>query len=331
MKTVMHILIFVLVVCFVWVILSAFSPIASEFSYGVTFSSWYAKKFEGVDWKQMYLAMLDDLGARNIRLVAYWEDIEATNGTYNFSDLDFEMQEATVRGARVVLVVGQKVPRWPECHIPAWANALSDTDRDERALSFIGAVVERYKNNSALSVWQVENEPFLPYGECPTFSDGYIDRAIGVVRDNDTHPVMVTDSGELSLWTQAASRSDIFGTSLYRTIWKEQIGTFSYPIPPSFFRVKRTLTQLFTGVRPMIIIELQAESWAHHAAYEISADEAYLTMNPKIFQTTLSYAKKTGFDTFYFWGVEWWYWLKTTQQHPEMWDVVKDLLVNTPQ
>jgi hypothetical protein len=33
-------------------------------------------------------------------------------------------------------------------------------------------------------------------------------------------------------------------------------------------------------------------------------------MDFKKFKENIDFAKKTGLDTIYLWGVEWWYWLK---------------------
>ena len=48
-------------------------------------------------------------------------------------------------------------------------------------------------------------------------------------------------------------------------------------------------------------------------------------MNPKIFGQNVEYAKQTGLNKFYFWGVEWWYWMKTVQGQPEIWNEAKAL------
>ena len=110
---------------------------------------------------------------------------------------------------------------------------------------------------------------------------------------------------------------------MYRTIYNDHIGHFTYPLPPSFFRAKRTLTRLIAGDKPMVVIELQGESWQKEMTYEVSVEEQYKSMNPEKFRDTIAYAKKSGFDTFYLWGVEWWYWLKENG-HPEMWEIAKE-------
>ena len=43
------------------------------------------------------------------------------------------------------------------------------------------------------------------------------------------------------------------------------------------------------------------------------------TFNDATLREHVEYAQRTGFDEFYLWGVEWWYWIKL-QGHPEVWD-----------
>lgn len=298
-------------------------------AFGVTFSGFYAERF-GLDWKKAYLAIFDDLGIKKIRLPAYWNEIEPEEGVFDFSRLDWQVEEAEKRGAEIILAVGRKLPRWPECHIPEWTRAITFQEQNEALLRYIVRVVEHYKNSPAIKIWQVENEPFLPFGECPKFSKDFLDKEIALVRSLDPppggRPIMITDSGELSIWIRAAKRSDIFGSTMYRTVWNKFVGTFTYPLPPSFFRFKRALTELFVGEKPMIIIELQGESWAEKQTYEISVEEQYKSMNPEEFKKALNYASRSGFDTFYLWGAEWWYWLKETQNKPEMWEIAKEAI-----
>ena len=48
-------------------------------------------------------------------------------------------------------------------------------------------------------------------------------------------------------------------------------------------------------------------------------------MNLQQFKDNVEYAKETGFDTFYLWGSEWWYWMKTVNDQPEIWNEAKKL------
>ena len=152
-----------------------------------------------------------------------------------------------------------------------------------------------------------------------------MEKEIAIVKKIDgAHPVLITDSGELSFWVRAAKRSDIFGTTMYREIWNEYLGFFTYPLPPQFFRAKLALTELFAGKRPAIVSELQAEPWQKKQSYELSPEDTLSVFDLNQFKDHIIYAKNSGFDEFYLWGVEWWYWLKING-HPEIWNEAKKL------
>src|SRR3989338_11173516 len=126
--------VFVVVFGAVW-ILSLRSP-ASEIVYGVSFSKLHSDEL-GLNWKDVYLTLLDDLGVRHLRLSAHWPMVEPRDGVYDFSVLDYQIAEAAARGADVILAVGRRAPGWPECHTPKWAAALSPPEREERQLAYM--------------------------------------------------------------------------------------------------------------------------------------------------------------------------------------------------
>jgi hypothetical protein len=295
--------------------------------FGVTFSKPFAEKF-GVDWRENYLAIFEDLGIRDIRIPAYWNDVEPEKGKWNFNDIDWQIEKANEYGAKVILAVGRKLPRWPECHEPEWVESYEIGTRKFTSpdlVEYIRKVVERYKDNPAIWAWQVENEPFLPFGECPLLGGDVLDEEIALVRVLSDKPIIVTDSGEFGRWFSAAKRADIFGSTLYRHVYTKSIGHFTYPLPPSFFRLKQGLVKLFYGDKPMIVVELQAEPWLPKMLYETSPEEQFKHFGPERFKKMLEYIRGSGFDTFYFWGVEWWWWLKT-QNKPEMWNLAKEAI-----
>jgi hypothetical protein len=292
---------------------------------GVTFSARYASDI-GLDWKEAYLAALDDLEIKKVRIPVYWDLVEKDEGQPDFSDIDWQLKEALKRNTEIILVVGQKVPRWPECAIPQWA-AVSDQRRKESLLNFISITVDRYKSNHPeIKYWQVENEPFLPFGICPVLDTDLLDRELALVRQKDlSRPVIVTDSGELSLWVSAASRADVFGTTMYRTIYKKGLGYFEYPIGPRFFRFKYGLINLFAQKDKAIVIELQAEPWISGYTTNEPLAEQFKSMNPSQLKENVAYARLVGFPQIYLWGVEWWYWLKVEKGHPELWETAREL------
>lgn len=73
----------------------------------------------------------------------------------------------------------------------------------------------------------------------------------------------------------------------------------------------------------MISIELQAEPWASAPLAEASLEEQALSMNPELFLENIEFAKQAGLNGYYFWGAEWWYWMKTTHGQSAIWDLAE--------
>lgn len=307
-------------------------PVSSKnekMDFGVSYSPVFARSL-GLDWQKAYLDILDGLAVKKIRLASYWTEVEKEKGKYDFSETDWLLNEARSRNVKVILSFGIKVPRWPECFIPSFY--MNDKAERERALlDYEYVLIERYKSYDNVEIWQAENEPFLPFGSCPTGAiDGdLVSREVAQVKLLDpARPVMVTDSGELSLWYQAAKRADIFGTTLYRTIYKPQLGYFDYPIGPNFFRTKALFIDLFANQKNIMISELQAEPWGPQWLNEMSLEEQYKSMSPQKLEDIAEYARKTNFSAAYLWGAEWWYWLKTEKGNSDMWDTAKKIINN---
>lgn len=298
----------------------------SDLVYGVTFS-----KKEAIDlslnWQQVFIATLDDLKVRQLRLVAYWDEIQKADGVFDWQDVDWQIKEASARQASIVLAVGGRLPRWPECHLPSWTKGLSKTDRETKELEYIKQTIERYKNEPQIAAWQVENEPFLSqFGECPETDAKFLDQEIALVKQLDNRPIVVTDSGELSIWYPAASRADIFGTTMYRYTYSSLFSSYiHYPITSAFFKFKRNLVGLFCSPKDWWVIELQAEPWAPVPFQETSQAERDKTMDLIKFKETIEFARQAGFKKFYLWGVEWWYWERQNHSRPEFWDTARGL------
>lgn len=290
---------------------------------GVTFSKRYSSDI-GLDWKANYIAMLDDLKVRKIRIPVYWDLVETEKNKYDFADIDWQLEEAKKRNAEIILTIGQKVPRWPECFVPKWV--ADDQERKAELIEFLKIVVKRYENNSEVKYWQVENEPFLKFGICPALDVNLLDREIKTVRQMDKNrEIIVTDSGELSTWMPAASRADVFGTTMYRNVYKEGWGYYVYPLGPRFFLIKKWLIEKFADQKNAIVIELQGEPWVKGWTVHQPLEEQFKSMNEKKLAENVLYAQKSGFDTIYIWGVEWWYWLQTTQNVSTLWDTAREL------
>lgn len=323
----MAIVVSVLLMAFVYVNLPVKAN-TSETKMGVTFSYIYAAQI-GLDWKATYLAMLDDLKIKHVRLPVYWDRVEKSEGEYDFSEIDWQLEQAQSRGVEIILVIGQKVPRWPECYVPTWVGSdpsnLPTERLKEKLLAFDEVVINRYKNNHPEIVrWQVENEPFLDFGICSKVNTELLDSEIAKVRSLDsTRPIVVTDSGELSLWVKAAKRADIFGTTMYREVYSSEMGHWRYPIGPNFFKAKQLLIKLFADQENAIVIELQGEPWVAGWTTDAPIETQLASMNAEKLTENIIFAQKTGMKEIYVWGVEWWYWMKTKQNNPTLWESAK--------
>lgn len=291
--------------------------------FGVTFSSRFARDM-GLDASETLRALFVDLGVRKVRIPVYWDAVERERGNFDFSDIDWQLDMARQYGAEVILAVGQKVPRWPECFIPSWVN--TEALKNEAAKRFIQETISRYKYRSEIALWQIENEPFLAFGICPPMSGDALDQEIAVARLEDpSRSILTTDSGELSLWVSAASRGDVFGTTLYRKLWSNRFGYITYPIGPNFFRFKEMLVRLLTHQKNFVVIELQGEPWAPGSLSTVSLEEQWKTMNAEQLLENVRYARQVGFSDVYLWGVEWWYWLKEKKETPALWNAAKEV------
>jgi len=323
-KIIFGFLIFVLI--FISYFFIGVPPQAKEISWGVNFSQKHAELL-GLDWKETYLALLNDLGAKNFKVAAHWDLLESEKDKYYFDDLDWQIKTAEEKEAEILLVIGMKTPHWPECHIPEWAKNFSKEEQQKEILEILEKIVLRYKNSEAIKYWQVENEPFFPFGECPWVDKAFLKEEINLVKtlDSQKKPIIISDSGEGSFWIQAATLGDIAGTTMYKRVWFRQLGFYiHYPFPPTFYWRKAQIIKKFFG-KKVICIELQAEPWGPALLYDLPLEEQEKTMNFEQFKKNIEFAKKTGLDEFYLWGAEWWYWMKETQNNPEIWNEAKKL------
>lgn len=320
--TILGCLIFILVI--IWNLDFGRGPL----TLGVNFSQPQAQ-YLGLDWRKTYLAILDDLEVRNLRLQAYWSEIEKEPSQFNFADLDWQVQEAKKHQAKIIMVIGRRQPHWPECHSPAWTTFLSEKDTQKKILTMLEEVVKHYKKENSIVMWQVDNEPLVEwFGNCPKVDKEFINQEIALVKQLDLRPILITDSGELSWWYKAASLSDVFGTTVYRVVWNKSLGylNYKYLLPPAFYSLKAKLAGI--PLENSIISELQAEPWQKTDISLLSLEEQRKSFDADKFVANVEFAKRTGFSSAYLWGVEYWYWLKETKGDDSLWWVAKKILGN---
>ena len=95
---------------FVLVLLGLFwwliqKPVPDKIIYGMSFNTFYAEDL-GLDWQATYDAILHELGVRHLRLAAHWPMVEPQKDVYDFSKLDYQVNEADAVGADIIMAVG---------------------------------------------------------------------------------------------------------------------------------------------------------------------------------------------------------------------------------
>ncbi|MCX6722076.1 MAG: hypothetical protein NTY04_02715 [Candidatus Staskawiczbacteria bacterium] len=310
------------------------APVQKNITWGVDFSQMQAESL-GLNWKETYSAIINDFGVKNIKLHIQWDWVEGKNGEYYFNDTDWQLAQAKNKGVKIIYVLGVKSGRWPECHVPTWASNLSEQQQKEEILKYTKEVVLRYKNDDTIINWQVENEPLFEFGKCPSWyynDENFLKAEVNLVKSLDSsRQIIISDSGEQSDWFEAAKVGDIVGITMYRKVWAHITDTLgfnfnSFLSPVTYWRKALLINKIFG--KNVICIELQEEPWASKPFNDVPLDEQLKTMNADLFDQNIKYAKDTGLDKFYLWGVEWWYWMKEAKNQPQIWNEARLLFNN---
>lgn len=291
---------------------------------GMTFSAPYAEELQ-LDPKAVLKTALDEVGIRRFRLAAYWKRIEPQEGNSNFTELDQEIKEIGDRGGKVILAIGEKLPRWPECWGPDWWKKLPREEQRKKTLRWIETVVTRYRDNPTIEAWQVENEPHFAYGDCPAPDYLFINTETNFVRGLDpTRQLYTTDSGELSTWLTLGPFVDKLGVSVYRIVRNPLLGNYNWEywfLPPYIYHRKAMLAHLF-GVKEVYVSEFQMEPWSNKALTQTPIEDQLTTMNLKQMKKNFHFAERMEFKNVDFWGIEWWVWM-AEHGHPELLEEAK--------
>lgn len=299
---------------------------------GVTFIADYAS-FLGVDPRETYNALLDDLDVKHVRLVSYWNKHEVAPGVYDFTELDWQFERAEAANAKISLAIGLRQPRWPECHMPGWHDPDTPDLWQPQLHAYMSTVVERYRDSPALESYQLENEYNLEaFGQCPPPSQERLLSEFDLVKQLDpAHPIILSRSDNLPGLLLSEPVPDIVGVSVYRRVWNTAIyqGYFTYPLPSWYYGGFAGLQKIFTG-KDSVLHEMQMEPWPPRgqSILEASRAEQDKSMNANEFQGRVDFAMDTGMRTIDLWGAEWWYYRKTVLHDNSLWDAARSTFHN---
>jgi hypothetical protein len=290
--------------------------------YGISFSLKQCRNFDldphaTLDW---LLAQ----GWRRFRLMSYWDEHETERGTYDFSELDWQLTTIALAGGTVTLSVGAKQPRWPEYHWPTWAWEASKPDRDAALLRYISYVVERYRHSDCITSYQLENEALLQgFGERIEIDRSRLRREYACIKALDpTRPI-------------AMSTSNGWGVPLRRPL-PDRVGFSYYPIMyangayhrtiqrPWLHRIRRSIIHVVLG-KPVFIHELQCEPWGPTAIWNMDVPQQAISMGPQQIRRNIALARRIKTYPIDLWGAEWWYW-RYLQGDSAPWQAVAESL-----
>jgi hypothetical protein len=294
---------------------------------GVSFIPDYAQSL-GVNPQQTMDALIN-IGVKQFRLVSYWSDMEPSSGHYDFSQLDWEFQKAEAAHAKVILTLGLRQPRWPECHAPSWVNTSApDSQWQPQLEAFMQKVVQRYQHSPSLQSYQVENEYFLQgFGSCTNFDHSRLVSEYNLVKQLDpTRPIIIGRSNNAIGLPTGQPQPDEFGISVYKRVWDAGVTHryLEYPYPAWYYGFLAGLQKIVTG-KDMMIDELQAEAWTPHGQtiQQTSLAEQNKSLDAKRLKDRFQYGRATGMRQIDLWGAEYWYYRAQVLHDPSLWNVAQ--------
>ena len=297
---------------------------------GVSFIPDYAT-YLGLDPQATMDALLNDLHVREFRLTSYWKDVEPTQGVYDFSQLDWQFAKAEAAHAHVILTVGLRQPRWPECHPPDWLDTTKPASTWQPQLErYMTAVINRYKHSPALESYQLENEYFLVgFGDCTDMSRNRLVREYNLVKQLDpAHPIIVGRSNNGIGTPIGQPTPDEFSISVYQRVWDATVTHryLQYPFPSWYYAFLAGVQKVTKG-KDMVLGELQAEPWPPKGQDLLTSSlaEQSKSFNAKRLQATVDFGESTGMRTINLWGAEYWYYRMVTLHDPSVWNTARQI------
>src|SRR5580698_9198077 len=232
-----------------------------------------------------------------IRLSAYWNRLEPSQGEFQPGELDRQLDAAEQAGKQVIMGLGAvKTFGYPEFFVPGHylgqplrEGSLVQPDEWrallDGAIAFLRRVVERYRPRDCIIAWQVEHEAVDPLGleHSWRLAEAFVRSEVEAVRAADpSRPVLM--NGFLATSTPVALQqrwrtrdqgdsldvarrlADIVGIDFYPRHAVAAAGPVTLYLDGSAARrqrdrTRRLLDQATAAGRRLMLAEGQAEPW----------------------------------------------------------------------
>jgi hypothetical protein len=281
-----------------------------------------------------------------IRLGAYWNRIEPTPGSFDPSELDWQIDAATRAGVPIILAVGAlKTFGYPEFFVPH--HRLAQPLPEGRlvtpathpsllaaATEHVTRLVERYRSHAGIVAWQVEHEAVDPLGAEHSWrlSAAFVEQEVKMVRRADpSRPVVLNGFfhasllGILAQWWQTRDQgdsltlaqrlADVVGVDYYPRYALASFGQRGLYLdgtasPWNGRRRTRLLDWVRSYGRKLMVTEGQAEPWEAVTIPPNVAGSVPFSCGPaQIIETYNAWRRSAngdGLDAYLFWGAEYW-------------------------
>jgi hypothetical protein len=263
-----------------------------------------------------------------IRLAAYWNQLEHGPGDLEAGVLDRQVDTAAQAGKKIIMCVGAvKAFGYPEFFVPArhlpsplpegrLVSPASHPQLVAAAASFVGRVVERYRDRAEIIAWQVavraadSSRPVLLTGFLPTSTPVRVQQRWRTRDQGDSLAV----AGQLA---------DVVGINFYPRHAIAGLGSRTVYLTGSQSPLERRLNaRLCAGLarsgRRLMVTEGQAEPWETVTTPPSRDGSGMFSCLPEhVIENynaglQLGRGAPSGLWAYLFWGAE--YWLKRREQ-----------------
>jgi hypothetical protein len=287
-----------------------------------------------------------------IRLAAYWNQVERSDGSLDTSVLDYQIDAAALAGKKILLCVGAvKAFGYPEFFVPPHHLAAPLPEGQligprnhpqllDAATAFVSRIVARYRSHPAIVAWQVEHEAVDPLGMEHSWrlAVDFVAAETAAVRAADPSR-LVMQNGFLATsapvrlqqrWrtrdqgdslAAAEQLADIVGVDFYPRHGLATVGPLTaYLAGSKSLWQRRAGSRLRAAVagsgRRLMIAEGQAEPWETVTTPPSPAARGMYSCLPEHvidnYNAGMRLGGPDGLWAYLFWGAE--YWLKRRQQ-----------------